>query len=372
AVPGESTAQSREFLRAMAAAADDPALRWIAPDRPPPIERLAGTYSLSRLEVDLIVLAGLPEEHEGYAGILRTLHPASEPRPTAGLAAQLFGREPKDRRELRATLTSGTAVRSGILRLGGDGPLFDRSLLLADSLWPALHELDAWPASLRARREPVTDAGLSDWLEGPQTRAARAALEAAEPLNVLVTAETEEIAQHRAVALAAAAGVEAVTVVPKEEPSPELQQLIGAHAIARGVVPIVRPPAKEGPGGIEAPAFEDLPGPVILCGRFGGMIARGTRPVLEVRAERLTPTARHTLWRETVPELAGESVALAARYTIEPDTAAAAANDARAIARLESREVCLDDVAQGVRTRAGLAVSSGVRLIRPTATWDQL
>src|SRR5690606_33290918 len=106
--------------------------------------------------------------------------------------------------------------------------------------------------------------------------------------------------------------------------------------------------------------------------RLGATVARGGRAVIEVRAERLTPTARQELWSATVPELAGDASALAARYTIEPDTAAAAATDARAIAKLEHRPLCLEDVAQGVRTRAGLAASSGVRMIRPSATWDQL
>src|SRR5437763_12848590 len=78
----EALAGAPQFLRAMAAG--DP-----SPD--PALDRLAAALQLSPLERDLVVLAGLPEEHEGYAGILRRLHPEGLPRPTTGLAAQLLG-----------------------------------------------------------------------------------------------------------------------------------------------------------------------------------------------------------------------------------------------------------------------------------------
>src|SRR5215213_10097696 len=40
-----------------------------------PLDRLAAQLSLAAAEVDLIVLAGMPEEHEGYASIMRSLNP---------------------------------------------------------------------------------------------------------------------------------------------------------------------------------------------------------------------------------------------------------------------------------------------------------
>src|ERR1700730_8010664 len=52
-----------------------------------PLDRLQERYGLDPLARALLLLAGLPEEHEGLAGTFRALHPQGEPRPTLGLAA---------------------------------------------------------------------------------------------------------------------------------------------------------------------------------------------------------------------------------------------------------------------------------------------
>jgi len=54
-----------------------------------PLDRLTRSLALSPEEVELLLIGGLSEEHEGLAAVLRTLHPRGEPRATVGLAAQL-------------------------------------------------------------------------------------------------------------------------------------------------------------------------------------------------------------------------------------------------------------------------------------------
>lgn len=362
---------ARDFLRAMAEAAPSGPSAW-TPDAEHPLDRLAQGFGLSPAEVDLVLLAGLPDEHEGYSGVLRTLHPRGEPRPTTGLAAQLLCGSPSERRMLRALLEGGPAIRSGALRLGDDGPFFERTLHLADGLWAALAGLDAWPSALNRLAGPVATSGLATWLGGDAALPAREALAAGEPWTVLVSAESDELAQQRGAALVAAAGGDPLRLVFPAAPSADVERLASVHAVVRGMIPVLRVLPGDGPGAPEAPALSAHPGPVVVCARTGGMLVRGERPVVEVPAPRLTTAARGEMWREVLPELAGDASDLAARYTVEPDTAAAAAGDARALARLEGRAPEAADVARGVRTRAGLSLSSGVRLLRPAATWDQL
>ena len=45
-----------------------------APDAHP-LDRLVAGFQLTPLDVDLVLLAGMAEEHEGVAGALRALHP---------------------------------------------------------------------------------------------------------------------------------------------------------------------------------------------------------------------------------------------------------------------------------------------------------
>src|SRR5262249_51414815 len=149
------------FLRSVAASTRDIAMES---DATHPVERLAVSYAMAQVEVDLLLLAGMAEEHEGFASLFRTLHPRGEPRPTTGLAAQLFCNSPTERLMLRKLLASGNAVRSGALVLGEEGPFFERSLLLADSLWPVLADVDTWPTRVRPLDLDANELGLEDWL----------------------------------------------------------------------------------------------------------------------------------------------------------------------------------------------------------------
>ena len=98
------------------------ALTRPAADGPHPIDRLGLAFGLKDPEADLVLLAGLPEEHEGYASVLRALNPRGEPWLPAGLAAQLLFHRGADRIGLRTALESGPLMRQGVLRLLGDGP----------------------------------------------------------------------------------------------------------------------------------------------------------------------------------------------------------------------------------------------------------
>src|SRR5215475_1779733 len=86
--PGPEAAATTGFLRSYASTATGSA--GTALPGATPLTALTERYSLCDDEVTLLLLAGLPEEHEGLASTFRTLHPRAEPRPTAGLAALLL------------------------------------------------------------------------------------------------------------------------------------------------------------------------------------------------------------------------------------------------------------------------------------------
>ncbi|MEO8333807.1 MAG: AAA family ATPase [bacterium] len=337
-----------------------------------PIERLAAAFAMAQVEVDLIVLAGMAEEHEGFASLFRTLHPRGEPRPTAGLAAQLLCDSPSERVMLRNLLTTGSAVRSGAIALGDDGPFYERSLLLADSLWPALAGVDVWPARVRPLALDADDTGLEDWLGSARVGRAMTALRAGASALVLVVADDEITAVHRAIAMATHAGVPVVAVEYAANGGDEVQRLIALHAVVRGAAPAVRVVQQADGPMPDAPTFRDAPIPVVLCVRDGTFVVRGSRPVFTVRAERLPVRARSRLWITLLPELCNEAPLLAARYALEPHAVRDVAADVRGRAAVERRAPNVDDVAESVRARANLALAGGVRVVHPVASWDRL
>jgi hypothetical protein len=375
---GGQLADGQAFLHAMAGAVPPAAAPGTA-DEATPLGRLRDGLGLAPVEVDVLVLAGLAEEHEGCASLLRSLHPRGEPFATTGLAAQLLCGDAAERRLLRAVLESGAAVRAGAVRVEDGPPFPERTLRVADSLWSALHGLDAWPAAVRRQHGPAPAAGLARWLAAPACRRAALALREGLRCTILLTADSEEVAANRAAALADAAGCAAVRVTNHtsgaggaDAAGADFERLTTVHALARGVVPIVSSAPPEDAGTAPVLRFTDYPGPIILCARNGAFRLRGGRPVLPVAAERLRPLDRRDMWRELLPELDAHAAALATQYAVEPAAAAAAAADARALAALDGRAPAVGDVALGISTRNAVVGAAGIRLIRPKAGWDDL
>ncbi|MBZ5558152.1 MAG: ATP-binding protein [Acidobacteriia bacterium] len=364
-------AQALAFLNGMLAATAEAPAR--APDDVDPIERIAARLSLPPEEIALIVLAAMPEEHEGYASVLRALHPRGEPFATAGLAAQLSCGSLRDRASLRRLLEDGAAATLGILALSGDAPFYERTLTLADGLWPVLCGIDAYPAALRAVAVAAAPAGLDQWLESPEIVRVRRAIAADERRLILAVADSETVAMHRAVAIASASGREWAVFERAPNATAASDRLALAHAVARGALPVFVPAASELPATAAPPALERFPGSVIVCARRGAAIESGVDlPVLTFDARPLSTLARERMWRDTLPELADHAPALASCYAIEPSTAAGVALDLRARAALNGGAVDVSSVADCVRVRCSLPGGAGLKLIRPAARWDQL
>ncbi len=370
-------AEGQAFLHALfeAATSDPPPSAWqeqgIEP-RPDPLDRLARALRLCEEEVNLLLLAGLPEEHEGLAAVLRTLHPRGESRASAGLATQLLCRTPRERVTLRTMLETGPLISGGVVRLSGDGPFFERSLQIAEALWPTLHGIDVWPTALHRRDAAVVTCGLEEWFANVHIRRALTAIAQQEPCTVLVTAENEEVAFHRALALVHQAGLHPLGLPLPPSAEVDFERLVRVHAVVRGGVPVLWLSHTDGQAIPEAPAFANYPGVVVVSGRMGAVSTRGQRPLLAVPVGRLSALSRQRMWRELLPALAPHAALFAARYPVEPAAAAEVTTDLHCLETLTGQPPTVEDVGNSLRARAGLSLSSGAKLIRPTATWDDL
>lgn len=344
----------------------------IAPDHP--LYLLLTFFSLSPDEVDLLLLAGMAEEHEGFADIFRVLHPQGLPHPTIGLAAQFLCHEKEGHQALRKQLNTGSAVRSGILYLAGEEPFFNRHLLLAEMLWPVLHGLDVWPSGLDPEKGPLYCHGLEGWLAEDQVRKALTMLDAAVAGTILLSSDDEETAFQRGSVLVAEAGILSCRIRLQSEMPVGLDRLIAVHAAARKAVPVLRLSFdQEKPGQPAAPQFDLFPGPVTLCSRDGYGTNVGKRPLITIRCSRPGPDALRRMWQEILPALADEAGVLAARFPVEPWQAGQVAADLEFARSYTEGQVGIKEVSSSIRSRAAIDLeSSGVRLIRPEVTWKHL
>jgi hypothetical protein len=342
------------------------------PERRGPLDHLVERFGLSTEERDLLLLAGLPEEHEGLASTFRLLHPRTDSRCTVGIAALVLGLE-EDRARLRRLLAAGPLVRHGLVQVTGDGTLYERSLVPADRLWDALHGHDAWPAGIRrvAVHGPVV--GLEHWLNLPAARQAVSALRSAEDRTLLVPAGDDVVAVSRCVALAAA--VERPLVgghVNADDPAGAA--LVVAHAAARDAVPMLMlpVPAEGGPAPAPSLDLQGMPGPVLVGAPPGSARPAGYRPVLVVPLGPIRPNDHRQAWRAAVPELAEQVSALAARHPIDPALTAQVAADVRSRQRLSGGTAELPEISGVIRARAGVSLPAGVDLATPSVQWSRL
>jgi ATPase family associated with various cellular activities (AAA) len=372
---------SRSFLEAMFedAAAGQSLAEWedSAFERRPsgpaqPLDRLTDGLGLIPLEVELLLLAAMPEEHEGYASVLRNLNPRGEGHASVGLAAQLLCRDGNERIEFRDQLLGGTAVRTGLVGFTGEGGFFEQNLVLAAGLWPVLGGLDVWPAELALLTPSSACAGLKDWLDSAAVRRVLCALQQPEPRVLVLGADSEEIACDRAGALCARAGLRLVAFDWSGTPPPGRDLLARLHALARGAVPVFRLAAGDGREAAPLPRLDGFPGAVLLCARRGAALAMGEHPVLYLDIEPLSALDRCALWREALPELRDSAATLATRYLVEPAAAERIATDVRSMAALDGGRIDLDSVSACVRARAHARLTPGLDVRRPTAGWQQL
>ena len=332
-----------------------------------PLDRVVSHFGLDATECELLLLAGLPEEHEGLASTFRALNPHGEPHLSAGLAAIVLAGSGVDRVALRGLLSSGPAVRHGLMQVGGRGGLFERSLVLADRLWDALHGVDAFPPGLA--RVPIGDAvaGLDGWLADPEARRAARLLRDRRPVTLLIPDADEPIALSRCGALAASVGTGLLAARLAADDTAAIR-LLAAHAAARGAAPVIVVAEQADAGGAVPLAVGDLPGIVIVCARIGSVAPGPDRPILVLPITQAPVADRRVAWRVALPGIDDTAAAdLAARHPIDPAQIAQVGSDARLGGRT-------DPAAVGglIRRRCAVSLPAGVGLSTPAVPWRRL
>jgi hypothetical protein len=334
------------------------------------LDRLTAALGITPAEVDLVLLAGLPDEHEGLAATIRQLHPLGDGHPGLGLAALLGAEAGLSRQDLRRLVHEGAAVRSGLLGVTGTGAFFERSLVLADGIWQALHGIDAWPTQLPRPVLGPGPAGLDGWVQQPAVQRAANALQAGQDRVLTLTVADESVALSRCSRLLAAAGRTGVAARLDAADSWAIG-LLGLHATVRGAVPVlvVGPLAEGRAAAVLRP--DGVAGPLLVCAAPGSMLPFPDRPVLGVPVGPVGLEDRLTAWSAAVPGPAQQVLELAGRHPLDPAVTAQVARDLAGIDPDASHDLSAE-VSAAIRTRAGSALPPGVALLSPVADWSSL
>ncbi|MCG2593192.1 AAA family ATPase [Ramlibacter sp. XY19] len=337
------------------------------------IEALLPSPVQAKLLQDVLLLACLPQAHEGLATLCRLLHPDGQPQATAALALRWLEAETPERPfalrdQLEALLCEGPVAALRIVQLQGDGPWHGQSLVPGPAVWDALMarapQLDG--AELVAGYAEVP--GLQDWMAQATARRAIAALRQNLPCQLLLLGGDAAMRTTRVRALLGAAHATAVRTA-----SGDRTQCATActAAFMHQAALWLEAPEDAAPIASAWPQA-DWPLTVLASARNESQLPVLGLPLLRLEVEALAAPARRSLWQSLLPQLGEEAGMLAARYPIEPDDARDVVRDLALRQAIDAAPLALEQVAECIRARTPWSARPGVQRIAPRAGWSSL
>ncbi|RAM38659.1 ATP-binding protein [Arthrobacter globiformis] len=336
------------------------------------LRELAGTFGLSPLDVDLLLVAlaaDLDPRFEQFFGYLND--DVTRRRPSVAVALALCG-EPLSAADARARLLSGPLISGGLLAVEDpERPLPGRSLRVPDRVVGHLLGDDAPEpgiAAVLAAPPSVT------WGEpGPLAKALKAGIRLAylrEPATGsgrVLAAEALRSGGYAAIFL------DLMRLAAERDPLPLVEAAVREARLRRaGLVAAPLAAIAGHPAVMEALHAE--PQPVLLVGHAAWDPAWTTRPPLLVDVPASTSAERTELWRAALGPLNGLDVeAATSAFRLRPEQVVRAAGSARVQATLAA-----DGRATGAHLRAGARAENGsaldrlARRVEPVVGWADL
>lgn len=366
--------------------------------RPPlpahPLLRLgaiSGSPAKATLLHDLLLLACLPEAHEGFATLCRMLHPNGIAVPTAALGLHWLEAEAGEgplnshfavRDAIEDLLCYSPLTAMGLLRLEGNGPWHSRNLRPGPGTWEALMarppQLDI--AQLLSGYTAVP--GLDDWLADGSVQQAIAALRRGLPCQVLLVGGDAGMRATRVRALLGASITVAVrTRLDGLSADSHARQCGTAYTAAFMHQACLWLESRQEAGGESVSAELAVPDldwalPIITSAQAERHVPTFGLPLIRLPVQALAPLARRQLWQSLLPQLGEQANLLAARYPIDPDDARDVMRDLGLRHSLGTEAANtppdIEQVAACIRARTTWHTRPGIQRVVPRAGWSDL
>jgi hypothetical protein len=342
------------------------------------LRRLARTFELEPLDVELLLIALAPDLDPRFERLYGYLHDdVSRRRASVGLALELCDPD------------GGLAAGAARARLGPLAPLIEGGLLIVEDadrpmLTRSLRVPDRVTAHLLGDDTP--DALLAPLVATTREADIGAVEVLARALGAGVTlAYLQERAGASGASLARTAlartgrpsvELDLTRLTPTDDPV-AIAAAAGREARLLGgglVVGPVEALAERG-AAVAVRAFSERPCPVVLIGDRGWDPAWARETPLVLEAAVPSVGTRHDLWLEALDGAAPsdfDPAAATLAFRLTPDQIVRAASAARRTAEAEARPTTIADVSAGARAQNAAGLERLARRIEPHVTWDDL
>lgn len=341
---------------------------------PVPLLRLAADAGLTELDVELLVVALLPDLDSRFEGLYGYLNDdVTRRRATVGLAFELVGEHSADARARGRLNTGAPLLRRRLVVIDEpDRPFLTRNLRVPDrvaahllgddepdpSLLPALTDVTPYDHSLAELiAAAVADASSPVYVRDSGARVGASIAAAALRRNGLGTIGVD-------LARAAAEGIvdEVIASAGREA----LLQRAGIVAEPVEALTDAHPAALRRLAALDAP--------VVLVGHSTWDPAWSHAIPVILDAPAMTPDERAHVWLE---QLEGVDADLdpahaTAHFILGPTQTTRAVQAARAAARLSGVEVTAEHLRRGARAQNAAGLERLARRVEPSVSWDSL
>ena len=337
---------------------------------------------------DLLLLACLPNAHEGFATLCRLLHPAGLPLPTVALALHWLEWEASThpdgaadscrvRDALEDILCHSPLAAMGLLRLEGDAPWHSRTLHPGPGVWEALMARPPKLIHAELLGGYAQVPGLDDWLKDGHVQQAITTLRRGIPCQIMLVGGDAGMRATRVRALLGQAQRVAVrTRLDGLEGASHADHCSAAYTAAFMHQACLWLESRQEAG---AESLQDLRIPELDWALPILTSAQGERqspsfglPLIRLPVEALSAPARCTLWQSLLPQLGDQARLLAARYPIEPDDARDVVRDLGLQHTLSAAPLAIDMVGDCIRARTSWQARPGMQRVKPKAGWAAL
>ncbi|WP_218904224.1 ATP-binding protein [Allostreptomyces psammosilenae] len=367
--------------------------------RPPTrLRRLAADFHLTELDVEILLIALLPDLDDRFESFYGYLNDdVTRRRPSVGLTLGLCGLSAADA-AARARFGADAPLRSGGLLLVEDPerPFLGRALRVPDRVTAHLLGDDAPDprvTDLLTRTRPSTVAGSSvagscvagSCVAGSSVAGIGDPAPLARALAAGVGLVYLSEAQGGAGATLAAT---ALARVGRPALGLDLGRLAHDPAPAEAVRAVIREARLTGAGLVCAPldalgrdhleavrSLTAAPLPVVLVGRGPWDAAWSADPPLLLTAPRVEPAVRSALWTEAYPDPLPADIdvdRLLSPFLLTPDQLARAARGAAQQAASDGGTLRPEHVRRGARAQNAAGLDRLARRVEPSVGWDDL
>ncbi|MFA3790002.1 ATP-binding protein [Aliiglaciecola sp. SL4] len=337
-----------------------------------PLARLVSGLKLSSIEIQMLVLAGMAQEHEGFANLFCHLHPQQQPYPTPALLAKLVCHQPSQRQSLCASLNESVLFKLGLLELSEKSPIFTRSIILDAVTW---HALNTGRSSVLLSHSVSVQScfhGLSKWLKTPFVEDAKQCIGQSYSSYILIQNSDNLLSLNRALALLNETKRQSAVVRLNETFSLQEFKQLACDCLFSAAIPILVCDFKQNAAPLDLNLFNGFCPCVIICTSNTINIIESGRIKVDLPAQRLDHSELLLMWQALLPEFHSDAGQLAAWFPLDPYQAMQRVNSWQALHKHSQKTHSLKELSHAFKQYSGAVLPQGIKRVTPSVGWSDL